>query len=242
MPAQASLAAGVLQTAMRLSVSLGLSITAAVYGSSVAAPEAKDNQTFAFDRAYLCTVVFAAVGLLFVPFMRIGIQGTPSPVADPEKTTAPTHAPNIEREGNSPPHLPISTTDTVLLSSVSNYSMFSQATDILYANEHSYFPSWGWEEEEDGFARDESVMSFMEHVVIDAQDGDGDGDENVDGAGFKNTLEQRGGDNNGSETACGSDAGDTSGNGALGETGVVEREFLKGRTFSIEQVESEVKT
>jgi hypothetical protein len=75
MPTQSSLGAGVLQTAMRLSLCIGLSASTAVFGSVSSTPEGKNDATLPFERAYLSSGVFAVVGLLCVPFMRIGIQG-----------------------------------------------------------------------------------------------------------------------------------------------------------------------
>jgi hypothetical protein len=75
MPDQASLGAGVLQTAMRLSISLGLAITAAVYGTTSHTPKGISNINLPFERAFLCSILFAVIGVLFVPFMRIRKQG-----------------------------------------------------------------------------------------------------------------------------------------------------------------------
>ena len=74
MPSQASLGAGVLQTAMRLSISLGLAITTAVYGTTSQSPKDINDVDFPYERAYLCTIIFAVIGFLFIPFMRIGKQ------------------------------------------------------------------------------------------------------------------------------------------------------------------------
>jgi hypothetical protein len=74
MPDQSSLGAGVLQTAMRLSISLGLAITSAVYGTTSHSPRGTNDIDFPYERAYLCTILFAVAGFLFVPFMRIGKQ------------------------------------------------------------------------------------------------------------------------------------------------------------------------
>ena len=74
MPDQASLGAGVLQTAMRLSISLGLAITAAVYGTTSHSQRGMNDIDFPFERAYLCTIMSAVIGFLFIPFMRIGKQ------------------------------------------------------------------------------------------------------------------------------------------------------------------------
>lgn len=79
---QASLGAGVLQTAMRLSISLGLAISTAVYGRSSTDDMPLDPLDAATTRPYthalLCAVAFAAVGLCFTPFMRINTKEAPS--------------------------------------------------------------------------------------------------------------------------------------------------------------------
>jgi hypothetical protein len=75
MPDQSSLGAGVLQTAMRLSISLGLAITAAVYGTTSHTPKDMSDVNLPFERVFLCSILFAVIGFLFVPFMRIGKQG-----------------------------------------------------------------------------------------------------------------------------------------------------------------------
>lgn len=78
MPTQSSLAAGVLQTAMRLSISVGLSVTSAAYGSIASTNAGKENVTLPYKRAYVCGVVFSTLAMCFVPFMKIGRQGKKS--------------------------------------------------------------------------------------------------------------------------------------------------------------------
>jgi hypothetical protein len=152
MPSQSSLAAGVLQTVMRLSVSLGLSITAAVYGSSLHTPEAQRDITFAFDRAFLCSILFAIIGILFVPFMRIEKQGG-RPKSEKEKETTiyhdgvffeePPRSSGEYRDSESQtPH-----DDPVLSWTGSQTSLSTQATEATCGSERSYFPRWSWEGE-----------------------------------------------------------------------------------------------
>jgi len=152
MPTQASLGAGVLQTGMRLSVSLGLSITAAVYGSSVSTSQAQKDITFAFDRAYLCSIMFALIGLLFVPFLQIGKQGgtveteeapsgTGQPPQDPEMAER-----QLSRSGGEYKDSESQTPDDDLQISWSNTNT-SFTTAGTWGSERSYFPRWSWEEE-----------------------------------------------------------------------------------------------
>lgn len=75
---------GVLQTVMRLSVSLGLSITTALFGSSSRTMQAAKDITFAYDRAFICSIVFASAGLLIIPFLRIEKSGVQNSRTGPE--------------------------------------------------------------------------------------------------------------------------------------------------------------
>src|SRR6266536_4325892 len=145
MPKQSSLAAGVLQTAMRLSVSLGLSVTAAVYGSVSQTPQGREDTTLPFERAYFCSILFAVIGLLFIPFMRIGKQGGKTPpnsfrsessIEDQRPRTS-----NEYRDRESDEEEKIES-QRGLGSKASMSSMWSGATA---GSEASYFPRWSWE-------------------------------------------------------------------------------------------------
>jgi hypothetical protein len=170
MPTQSSLAAGVLQTAMRLSVSLGLSITAAVYGSSLSTPQARTDITFAFDRAYLCSILFAIIGLLFVPFMRIGKQGG-RPEVEKEKSIyndgvledEPPRAGGEYRDSESQ----TPDDDPALSWSGSKMSLSTQGTRATCGSERSFFPRWSWEGEREW--RDQRYQDFGGdgHVVYE---------------------------------------------------------------------------
>ncbi|KAG9241794.1 major facilitator superfamily domain-containing protein [Calycina marina] len=78
MPSQAALGSGILQTVMRLSVALGLAITAAAYNSA----ESTQDIMFAFRRAYICSVIFAGLGVVCVFFMRLDRDGAPPAVVE----------------------------------------------------------------------------------------------------------------------------------------------------------------
>lgn len=170
MPSQSSLAAGVLQTVMRLSVSLGLSITAAVYSSSLATRQAKKDITFAFDRAYLCSILFAVIGVLFVPFMRIEKQGGRAK-AENEKGVPHDGITGEERPRSAGEHMDSENqilVDSQGLSSAGSYRSFAtQATWATYDSDRSFFPRWSWEGERE--FRGQRSHNFGEgaHVVYE---------------------------------------------------------------------------
>jgi len=168
---------------MRLSVSLGLSITAAVYGSSLSAPQTAKDITFAYDRAYLCSILFAIVGLLFVPFMRIAKQGAPP---ETEKTagaagTALSAAPEMveavlvldEERPRAGGEYKDEETQTYndnqgLVLSHCETSLTSCATYGSYGPRHmSWLPRWSWED--DRAWREGRYKDFggEEHVVYE---------------------------------------------------------------------------
>jgi hypothetical protein len=172
MPTQSSLAAGVLQTAMRLSVSLGLSITAAIYGSSLSNPHAQKDITYAYDRAYLCSIIFAAIGLLLTPFMRIGIQGAKPAVHKekengifcnaPTEGSSQTHPAGEYRDAASrtPPHDHLSVNG-------SNTSLAPQSTPATSGGQHAYLPRWSWDSQ--SAWRDAQLQCFAGggHVIYE---------------------------------------------------------------------------
>ncbi|KAJ8067568.1 hypothetical protein OCU04_004908 [Sclerotinia nivalis] len=71
MPTQASLGVGIIQTAYRLSISIGLAITSAVFSTATSTKVSIKDPTILYRRVYICSVIFAAIGLSSVPFMRI---------------------------------------------------------------------------------------------------------------------------------------------------------------------------
>ena len=146
MPNQSSLGAGVIQTAMRISLCIGLAISTAVYGFSLSTPESKKDIMFPFERAYLCSILFAVVGLLCVPFMRIGMQGGKIP------------PPFNEESGESVEQERCRTGGEYALGSKTEMSLDSGATRDCEA---SYFPRWSWESEREWKAeryRDDNVV------------------------------------------------------------------------------------
>ncbi|KAF4635779.1 hypothetical protein G7Y89_g2328 [Cudoniella acicularis] len=143
MPEQSSLAAGVIQTAYRLSVSIGLAITSAVYGTVRNGPKGMANPTLPFERAYLCGIFFAAASILFIPFMELEGKGrTPTPsihssVRESEILDSP-------RPGGEYSDRPSSDHAHSLGSKASRSTFRSAAT---YGSEDSYLPRWSWEDD-----------------------------------------------------------------------------------------------
>lgn len=143
MPSQASLAAGVLQTGMRLSIPVGLAITFAVYGSVAQTPRGLQDHTWPFNRAFLCSVIFAVVSLMFVPFMKIGKQGKRS--LTPSVANSSTTAVNDPRfrGGGTDGTGGVGFADGHHMARGSQGSLWSAATAGSF---DSYFPRWSWEE------------------------------------------------------------------------------------------------
>ena len=145
MPAQASLAAGVLQTAMRLSLSLGLSITAAVYGSVAQTPQGRADVTFPFERVYLCSMLFALVSLFLVPFLKIGNQGKrpPRPSMEEEAENIRTIVEEERSESGDKYYEYLNDGRRRTIGyKPSETSLWSAAT---MGSVNSFFPRWSWE-------------------------------------------------------------------------------------------------
>ena len=128
---------------MRLSISLGLAVTAAVYGIVAQTSQGLADASYLFGRVYLCSIVFAVVGLLFVPFMQIGKQGEttgklPAPSTDGNaesiRTLVQLDDPNEDlRHGAG--------------NNTSQTSLWNAAT---METVDSYLPRWSWEGPSDG--------------------------------------------------------------------------------------------
>lgn len=88
MPNNASLGAGVLQWEMRLSVPIGLSITTVAFTTTMAKLEPLGDVMPAYRSAFYCTIAFAALSILFIPFMDIPMQGVSSPANENENENA----------------------------------------------------------------------------------------------------------------------------------------------------------
>jgi hypothetical protein len=138
MPAQASLAAGVIQTAYRLSVSIGLGITSAVFSSFQNTPF--HDVTFPYVRVYICGVAFAAFSLAFLPFMRLEMQGSEGKVPTMTETRfltefqeSPPRSAGEYRNGEPTHNLS------------SKPSQGSIGTAATCGSEGTYFERWSWE-------------------------------------------------------------------------------------------------
>lgn len=150
MPDQSSLGAGVLQTAMRLSISLGLAITAAVYGTTSQTPKSVFNINFPYERAYLCTILFAVIGVLFVPFMRIGKQGSNLKPEQNEEMME-----DRPRTGREYSHRSSGEQGNDYHDSQQQHqfglefgsSTLTVDTFATTGSQKSYFPRWSWEDE-----------------------------------------------------------------------------------------------
>lgn len=145
MPAQSSLAAGVIQTAYRLSVSVGLGVTTAIYGSTQKTPLGSTDVTFPFERAYLGGIAFAGISLLFIPFMQLDKQGTgdskppmtSTTLFDSETQESLPRSAGEYRDGVSDEG------DPSLTTKASQSTLGSAAT---YGSDATYFDRWSWEE------------------------------------------------------------------------------------------------
>jgi hypothetical protein len=170
MPTQASLAAGVIQTAYRLSVSIGLGITTAVYSSVQKTPKGMDDVTFPYVRVYICGVAFAAFSLAFLPFMRLEMQGSE------EKDPFPTMTGNPFLDPRSQPSHPRCAgeyRDAEQAQNLSNKpSQNSIGTEATCGTEATYFQRWSWENDPywppnpDGFNRHDSHQDVVYEVCI----------------------------------------------------------------------------
>lgn len=99
---QQSLAGGIFNMLIRLGSTIGLGISTAVY-SSVKAAQAEDGDVNEpFRMVYYVSVGLAALGCLFVPFLRIGTQGNAPTDASTTDATATLVQPSIETDGEKP--------------------------------------------------------------------------------------------------------------------------------------------
>ncbi|KAG4033971.1 hypothetical protein MFRU_004g04660 [Monilinia fructicola] len=71
MPTQASLGVGIIQTAYRLSITIGLAITSAVFNTATSTKASIEDANLSYRRVYICSIIFAAISLSTIPFMRI---------------------------------------------------------------------------------------------------------------------------------------------------------------------------
>ncbi|KAG0651925.1 putative MFS-type transporter [Hyphodiscus hymeniophilus] len=180
MPEQSSLGAGVLQTAMRLSISLGLAVTTAVYGTTSQTPRGILDVDFPYERAYLCTVLFAVVGFLVVLFMRIGKQD-----GKPESGKPKTALDERPRAGGEYSDRSSGEHD------IGHYheghsvgsSTLSVNTMATTGSQGSFFPRWSWEDQDqwiDKYYREPKVVyevcikCLEERRVVVQESGDPD--------------------------------------------------------------------
>ncbi|KLU82089.1 hypothetical protein MAPG_01166 [Magnaporthiopsis poae ATCC 64411] len=79
---QQGLAGGIFNTMIRLCTTVALGISTAVFGSVGRSPEGIANPMLQYTRAFQVSIAMAAVGMLFVPFIRVGTQGNHKHVSD----------------------------------------------------------------------------------------------------------------------------------------------------------------
>ncbi|KAF7880260.1 uncharacterized protein EAF01_012021 [Botrytis porri] len=87
MPTQASLGVGVIQTAYRLSITIGLAITSAIFNTTTSKEESIEDPTIPYRRVYICSIIFASIGLACIPFMRIQTRTKDNTSTSPRATT-----------------------------------------------------------------------------------------------------------------------------------------------------------
>lgn len=96
---QQALAGGIFNTLIRLSGSVSMGITTAVYTSVAISPAGLANPMLKYSRAWLTSVAISAVGILFLPFIRVGTQGNSPGGKDTEDSGATTPTVLDEKRG-----------------------------------------------------------------------------------------------------------------------------------------------
>lgn len=76
-PQQQSLAGGIANVVTRLGSSVAMGITTAVYTSVQLSPDNETDPMLRYNRTFLTWLAFCGFGAMFVPFMRLGMQGVP---------------------------------------------------------------------------------------------------------------------------------------------------------------------
>ncbi|PBP16863.1 MFS general substrate transporter [Diplocarpon rosae] len=99
-PSQSSLGAGILQTVLRLSISLGLAITSAIHGALSTTAFGQAHPTYAYARVFLCTIIFASLSLVIIPFLHIGRQGATADDGGEEGFELPSNMGRFQSQGS----------------------------------------------------------------------------------------------------------------------------------------------
>jgi hypothetical protein len=94
---QQSLAGGIFNMLIRLSSTIALGISTAVYSSVKQAQGPDGDENTPFRMAYFVSVGLASLGCLFVPFLRMGTQGN-SPAGKSDEADAGVVEPVVERD------------------------------------------------------------------------------------------------------------------------------------------------
>lgn len=148
MPTQSSLAAGIIQTAYRLSVAIGLGITSAVYTTVQSTHRGIVDDTFPFQRVYICGVGFATFGILFIPFMNLEMQGG----KETKRSSAIVENTFFDQEAQDyTPRAAGEYRDVAVESPLqtlgSKASQSTLGTVATYGSEETYFQRWSWEDD-----------------------------------------------------------------------------------------------
>ncbi|KAH7328302.1 major facilitator superfamily domain-containing protein [Stachybotrys elegans] len=99
---QQSLAGGIFNMLVRLSTTIGIGISTAVYSSIQATQGAQGDEFTAYRGAFYVSVGIASLACLFLPFLRLGTQGnSPKSEQVPDRTAevAQTTEPALPRDG-----------------------------------------------------------------------------------------------------------------------------------------------
>ncbi|KAK2624927.1 hypothetical protein QTJ16_005296 [Diplocarpon rosae] len=99
-PSQSSLGAGILQTVLRLSISLGLAITSAIHGALSTTAFGQAHPSYAYSRVFLSTIVFASLSLVIIPFLQIGRQGATADDGGEEGFELPSNMGRFQSQGS----------------------------------------------------------------------------------------------------------------------------------------------
>lgn len=101
-PKQQGLASGIMNTLVRLASTLSMGIATAVYSSVELSAQGQAQPMLKFTRTFQVSVALAGVGLLCVPFLRVGTQGNHPPRGvgsdddDDDEAPGPAHPVEVE--------------------------------------------------------------------------------------------------------------------------------------------------
>lgn len=74
-PKQQGLASGIMNTLVRLASTIAMGLSTAVYSSVELSVQGQAQPMLKFNRTFQVSVAMAGLGVLFVPFLKVGTQG-----------------------------------------------------------------------------------------------------------------------------------------------------------------------